>query len=548
MTNKKNAMKKIGLLLSFLFFQVSIIYGQEDALVFFQDKENVATALENPISILTQKAIDRKLLHNTPIDVRDVPVNESYIATIKGISGITVFAKSKWMNCVYVRGDLQSLEALEGLDFVSDVEFADKSLNFGPIIGNPTEDKFQIEKQSNKIVYDYGAATNQVEMIAANYLHQQDFTGVGIDIAVLDSGFPGVLTNPAFESILNQGRLLGTYNFITRDEPIDTSSSHGSKTFSDIGGYLEGQFVGTAPGASFYLYVTEDVTQENPVEEAWWVEALERADSLGVSLVNTSLGYQDYDNPAYTHSYEDLDGFTTIAARGANHAFDKGMLLLTSAGNDGQSFGYVATPADAPGCLSVGAVDQDGIYAGFSSYGPNASGLRKPDVMAQGVSAAVVDQNGAVDFNSGTSFSSPIMAGAIASLWQSRPEATNAQIMQIVRASAHLFENPTDLMGYGIPNFETAYNALQILGAQTDFLEIQFAMYPNPAQDIISFNIPSAIEKAQVCVFTISGQQVISSEITPNQNTVDISGVTSGVYIAKVVSGTIKNSFTLIKN
>ena len=115
-------------------------------------------------------------------------------------------------------------------------------------------------------------------MIAANYLHQQDFTGVGIDIAVLDSGFPGVLTNPAFESILNQGRLLGTYNFITRDEPIDTSSSHGSKTFSDIGGYLEGQFVGTAPGASFYLYVTEDVTQENPVEEAWWVEALERAD------------------------------------------------------------------------------------------------------------------------------------------------------------------------------------------------------------------------------------------------------------------------------
>ena len=540
-------MKKIGLLFSFLFFQASIVYGQEDALVFFQDKENIATALENPISILTQKAIDRKLLRNTPIDARDVPVNETYIATIKDISGITVFAKSKWMNCVYVRGDLQSLEALEGLDFVSDVEFADKSLNFGPIIGNPTEDKFQIEKQSNKIVYDYGAATNQVEMIAANYLHQQDFTGVGIDIAVLDSGFPGVLTNPAFETLRDQGRLLGTYNFITREETADAPSSHGSKTFSDIGGYLEGQFVGTAPGASFYLYVTEDVTQENPVEEAWWVEALERADSLGVSLVNTSLGYQDYDNPAYTHSYEDLDGFTTIAARGANHAFDKGMLLLTSAGNDGQSFGYVATPADAPGCLSIGAVDQDGIYAGFSSYGPNASGLRTPDVMAQGVSAAVVDQHGAVDFNSGTSFSSPIMAGAIASLWQSRPEATNAQIMQIVRASAHLFDNPTDLMGYGIPNFETAYNALQILGAQAQFLNIQFAMYPNPARDVISFSIPSFIDSAVVSVYTIAGQQVFSSEITPQQNTLDISGMATGIYIAKVISGGTKNSFKLIK-
>ena len=540
-------MKKTMLVFSFLFFPVINAYAQEDALVFFQDKENVDTALQNPISILTQKAIDRKLMHNSPIDARDVPVNETYITTIKGIPGITVFAKSKWMNCVYVRGNLQDLDALEGLDFVTHLEYADKSLNLVPIPGGSTKDKLSVENKANSIVYDYGAATNQVEMIAANYLHQQDFTGEGIDIAVLDSGFPGVLTNPAFDPILDQGRLLGTYNFISREESVDTSSSHGSKTFSDIGGYLQNQFVGTAPGASFYLYVTEDVTQENPVEEAWWVEALERADSLGVRIVNTSLGYQDYDNPAYTHSYEDLNGFTTIAARGANHAFDKGMLLLTSAGNDGQSFGFVATPADAPGCLSIGAVDQDGEYAGFSSYGPNASGLRKPDVMAQGVSAAVVDQNGAVDFNSGTSFSSPIMAGAIASLWQSRPEVTNAQIMQIVRASAHLFENPTDLMGYGIPNFETAYNALQILGAQADFLEIQFAMYPNPAQDIVSFSIPLAIEKATVRIFTSIGQQVLSSEISTNQNTIDISDINSGTYIVSVESGGTKNSFKLIK-
>ena len=540
-------MKKTMLVFSFLFFLVINAYAQEDALVFFLDKENVDAALQNPISILTQKAIDRKLMHNTPIDARDVPVNETYITTLKGIPGITVFAKSKWMNCVYVRGNLQDLDALEALDFVTHLEYADKSLNLVPIPGSSTKDKLSVENKANSIVYDYGAATNQVEMIAANYLHQQDFTGEGIDIAVLDSGFPGVLTNPAFDPILDQGRLLGTYNFISREESVDTSSSHGSKTFSDIGGYLQNQFVGTAPGASFYLYVTEDVTQENPVEEAWWVEALERADSLGVRIVNTSLGYQDYDNPAYTHSYQDLDGFTTIAARGANHAFDKGMLLLTSAGNDGQSFGFVATPADAPGCLSIGAVDQDGVYAGFSSYGPNASGLRKPDVMAQGVSAAVVDQNGAVDFNSGTSFSSPIMAGAIASLWQSRPEVTNAQIMQIVRASAHLFENPTDLMGYGIPNFETAYNALQILGAQADFLEIQFAMYPNPAQDVVSFSLPLGIEKATVLIFTSIGQRVLSSEISTYQNTIDISDINSGTYIVSVESGGTKNSFKLIK-
>ena len=203
-------MKKTVLLLSFLFFQVITAYSQEDALVFFEDKENVEAALENPISILTQKAIDRKLLHNTPIDARDVPVNEAYITAIKNIFGITVFAKSKWMNCVYVRGDIENLETLEGLSFVSHVEFADKSLNLGPIIGGVTEDKFFIENQTKSIVYDYGAATNQVEMIAANFLHQQDFTGTGIDVAVLDSGFPGVLTNPAFETLRDQGRLVGT--------------------------------------------------------------------------------------------------------------------------------------------------------------------------------------------------------------------------------------------------------------------------------------------------------------------------------------------------
>lgn len=538
-------MKKIFLVIAFLCLQ--FVHAQEDALVFFTDKTDVAEALANPITILTQKAIDRKQLHGTPIDARDVPVNEAYITAIKNVTGITVYAKSKWMNAIYVRGSQAAIDGLENLAFVSEVEFADKSLNLGPIPGGAPSNKFEFENQVHRIVYDYGAATNQVEMIAADFLHEEDFTGDGIDIAVLDSGFPGVLTNPAFETLRNEGRLLGTYNFVTREETGDAPSSHGARTFSDMGGFLENEFVGTAPGASYYLYVTEDISQENPVEEAWWVEALERADSLGVRVVNTSLGYQDYDNPAYTHNYEDLDGLTTIAARGANHAFDKGMLLVTSAGNDGQAFGFVATPADAAGSFSVGAVDAAEVYAPFSSFGPNAAGLTKPDVMAQGVAAAVVDQNGLVDFNSGTSFSSPIVAGAIASLWQSRPQTTNAQLMQIVRESAHLFDSPTNQMGYGIPNFETAYNALQQLSIEDQLLEQQFAMYPNPAQDFVSFSIPTAVNRATVHVFSIHGQLLISSEILEGQNTLDISGIASGMYLATVTSGQTQNSFKLIK-
>jgi subtilisin family serine protease len=367
-------------------------------------------------------------------------------------------------------------------------------------------------------------------------------------VAVLDSGFPNVMNSPAFSHIVSDGRLLGTYDFALRQENVDGTGSHGSRTFSDIGGFILDQFVGTAPEASFYLFRTEYAPTENPVEEAWWVEALERADSLGVDVVNTSLGYQDYDNPAYDHMYSDLDGQTTIGARGANHAFDKGMLLVTSVRNDGQSFGFIATPADAAGCFSVGAVDADEVYAPFSSFGPNSNGLRKPDVMAQGVAAAVVDQNGAVDFNSGTSFSSPIMAGAIASLWQSRPQTTNAQLMQIVRESAHLFENPTDQMGYGVPNFETAFNALQLLTIEDQFLTLQFAMYPNPAQDFVSFAIPSTMDNALVRVFTITGALVFSTEISQEENTVDISNLNTGMYVAIVASGSTQNSFKLIKN
>ena len=248
-------------------------------------------------------------------------------------------------------------------------------------------------------------------------------------------------------------------------------SGHGTNTSSDIGGFIQDQFVGTAPEASFYLFVTEYVPTENPVEEAWWVEALERADSLGVDVVNTSLSYRGYDNSAYDHSYEDLDGQTTIAARGANHAFDKGMILVNSAGNGGNSsFPTVGTPADAPGVLTIGAVDSGGNYASFSSKGPTVDGRIKPDVMSQGQGSAIITTGGNVDFSSGTSFSSPIMAGAVTCLWQSRPEVPNAALMQVIRESASLYDSPTNEMGYGIPNFEDAYNALQILGIEDQLL------------------------------------------------------------------------------
>ena len=538
-------MKKLLLLLAVLMAQ--FIYAQQqDALVFLLDKEDVATSIANPISIMTQDAIDRKTLHNTPIDERDVPVNEAYITLLKNSPGISVHAKSKWMNAVYVRGSEVDIDNLVTSDFVSSVEFMDKSLNFGPG-GGTTPDKFAIENQQSRITYNYGAAANQTTMLKVDYLHEQDFTGDGMVVAVLDSGFPNVLNNPAFSHIVSDGRLLGTYDFALRQENVDGTGSHGAQTFSDIGGFILDQFVGTAPEASFYLFRTEFGPTENPVEEAWWVEALERADSLGVDVVNTSLGYQDYDNSAYDHSYADLDGLTTIGARGANHAFDKGMILVTSAGNDGNGFTFVGTPGDSAGMLTIGAVDSDGDYVSFSSIGPTVDGRVKPDVMAKGLNAAVVSSNGNVTTSNGTSFSSPIMTGAVASLWQARPEVPNAQIMQVVRESAHLFNNPTDQMGYGIPNFEDALNDLLVLGVEDQLLKEQFAIYPNPVKTNINISFPEGVLQANFILYNIIGEQVLNTKISNVNNWVDLSELVSGMYFATIKSDSRTNSFKLIK-
>ncbi len=540
------------LLFAIALIAVQFTFAQtQDALVFFADKENVQTSIDNPLTILTQEAIDRKTSHGVVIDERDVPVTEDYITQIKSATGITVFAKSKWMNAVYVQGTMTNIDNLLALAFVTAVEYMDKDLNTFPGITHGGVDKFEMEvpagSGNGRVEYDYGAAANQIEMISGDYLHEQDFTGDGMIIAVTDSGFPGFSTNPAFSHIVNEGRLLGTFDFFSRTADVTGTGSHGINTTSDIGGFIQNQFVGTAPGASFYLFRTEYGPDENPREEAWWVEALERADSLGVDVINTSLGYQEYDNPNYTHNYQDLDGQTTIGARGANHAVDKGLLIVTSAGNQGNSFGTVATPADSPGLYAAGAVNGSGNYVSFSSRGPTVDGRIKPDGMAQGQSAAVVTSGGNVSTSNGTSFSSPILAGAITCLWQSSPTSTNVEIIQVVRESSHLYENPTDEMGYGIPNFQEAYNVLQDLGFEDELLQSNFAIYPNPVTDIVNVSFPANLDNASLTIYNVLGKQVLERSISSSENQVNIAALVSGMYIATLEADGITNSFKIIK-
>jgi len=520
-------------------FLLMTFYGnaQQDAWVFFINKENVAESLANPITILSQEALDRKQLHGVAVDDRDVPVNESYITQIKSQPGITVLAKSKWMNCVHVRGTEAQITALEALQIVDYIEYADRS-----ITRQSTSFEFLKEDPlpaQTRISFNYGATDNQVKMLSVDELHEQDFTGAGMVIAIMDSGFPGVNDTAGFSRLRDAGNLLDGYDFVGRNnnEFQFSSSSHGTRVTSDIVGFIENQFVGTAPDAAIYCFRTEDVASENPVEESYWVEAAERADSLGVDIINTSLGYRTFDNPDYNYSYADMDGETTFISRGATLAFEKGMLVVTSAGNSGS--GMISAPADAIGSFTVGAVNASGNYASFSSIGPSSDGRIKPDVVAKGQGTAVIDQNNNINTNNGTSFSSPVMAGAIASFWQANPSLTNAAVMQRVRESASIYNNPTVQLGYGIPDFGAALDV--VLGV-TDVTEPKaykdYQILPNPASELAVLVLPKEVSNVEVTIFDILGKQISTKRMSNQVNNLPISTLRKGVYIIQINDGT----------
>lgn len=427
----------------------------EIAWVFFKDKPSKATYLANPSLMLSQRSIQRRTRQNILLDDNDVPIEKTYYNEVKNRAGIKIMAKSKWLNALHIEGTKTNINKLKQLSFVAKIEFADKSLNATDRVA-PAKRLHHPENKFGSIStdYSYGNGSNQIEMLGGEALHQQNFTGTGMIIAVIDGGFPGVDTFIAFKRLRDQNKILGGYNYVTRSSNFYTGISHGTAVLSTIASYVDNQFIGTAPDASFYLFITEDGTKETPLEESLWVEAAEKADSLGVDIINTSLGYFTFDNPKYDYSYADMNGSKTFISRGAEIGFSRGMIIVNAAGNEGaEPWKYIIAPADAKSVLAVGAVDAAKIIATFSSFGPTADGRVKPDVLAQGLNAFVINADGQIAPSSGTSFASPIMTGVIACYWQKNYTKKNTEIIQMIKESAHLFNNPSPQYGYGIPKF-----------------------------------------------------------------------------------------------
>ena len=462
-------MKKIILLIFIgLFVTQTNSYAQfSKYIIRLKDKGTNPFSISNPIQYLTQRSIDRRTRYSIAIDSTDLPITPRYIDSIRMAGAVTILNTSKWLNQVLIQTtDAAALAKINGFPFV---------LSSGPMAPfNRAGDKPVNKKldaaftqapeptTSNTIAadyYNYGASYGQVHLHNGEFLHNRGFRGQGMRMAVLDAGFFRYLTLPTFDSVRNNGQILGTWDFVTGNASVDEDNAHGMQCLSTIAANMPGVFMGTAPKTSFYLYRTEDVASEYPVEEQNWVAGIERADSLGIEISSTSLGYFTFDNAAFNYTYANMDGNTTLSARGADMAAKKGILCLFAAGNEGNSsWHFIITPSDADSVMAVGAVNTSGVVGGFSSYGPSSDGQIKPSVAAVGVSAVIANPNtGQPGFGSGTSFACPNMAGLTTCLWQAFPEVNNMRIISVMQESATRATNPDDRVGYGIPDMKKAF-------------------------------------------------------------------------------------------
>lgn len=518
-------------------------FAQEDAWVYFNAKPNSAIFLSNPLTMLTQRSLDRRTVQNIALDIKDVPIHQPFVDQVEAATGISVMAKSKWFNAVHVRGSQSEISALDALSFVDHIDFANPDLNIAGKMATPKKIKNVNKTFETDVVFNYGNSANQIEMLNGHLLHQQNYTGAGKIIAVMDGGFPGVNTASTFSRLRDNNKILGGYDYVTRDPDFYSGISHGTLVLSTMGGYKDGQLVGTAPDASYYLYITEDGNSEGPLEESLWVEAAEEADRLGVDIITTSLGYSNFDNPDYNHTYEDMNGTTTYISRGLDIAFSRGMICVVSAGNEGSNdWHYITAPADAINALTVGAVNSSGNYASFSSQGPSFDGRVKPDVVAKGQAATVSNTTGNITTANGTSFSGPIIAGMVASFWQALPNKTNAQIMQLVKQSASIYTTPNEELGYGIPDFAQALE--DALGTQV-FPDPKFSIYPNPAGSNLYVTIPSGA--ANVSLYNSLGQKVLEQYVSGENAVINLEQIASGMYVYKVEGNGTSQNGKLIK-
>lgn len=527
-------MKK-AVLLSFCYLWVLSSLAQQEMYYFvpFKDKQGTPYQISNPEAFLGSRSLERRKKQNIAITEEDLPVNPSYINQVKATNATIQYA-TKWLNGVVVLCNESVLEQIKALSFVKKEDIkviktrptteAEKKVNTKRTYKTAQNNKdfigdFDFSKN------DYGYSYQQIQMIAVDEMHKKGYFGENILMAIFDSGFKEADKQSYFKHLFENGQILDTYDFVMNEKSVYEDDEHGRMVLSCIAAWQKGLITGTAPKAQFYLFRTEDASSEFVIEEYNWLAAAERSDSLGVDIISSSLGYTTFDDKSTSYQLKDLDGKTAISTKAAEIASQKGIVVVTSAGNEGgNSWGKISAPADAPSVLSIGAVNSRGSITYFSSRGYTADGRVKPDVLAMGAGTTVGSLNSDVTTASGTSFSCPITAGLVAGFWQANPQLSSKQVVEYIRRSGNQYAKPDSVYGYGVVNFlradylakrETLPNGIMTGQNPNDIL-----LYPNPYKKtnpellpIIAWGANYRGKKIEVKIYDSKSKLIASFEV-----------------------------------
>lgn len=515
-------------------------------LVLLKDKTNSPYSISKPEQFLSQRAIQRRNRQGITVLEKDLPVNPAYLSALRQ-TGARIWFSSRWANAVLVETTEANLPIIRALPFVQGIE-GNRSVGNARIgFAQSTSSQQQRKRGQVDDPSLYGNSSEQLIQIGIDKMHAQGYRGEGMLVAILDAGFRNANQVPFLSQLFQENRVVGTYDFVRKESSVYEDDAHGLNVLSIMAGYLEKQLIGPAYKSSYLLLRTEDASTENPVEEANWLFGAEFADSSGVDIINSSLGYTTFDDPSQNHTYNELNGQTTLISKAARWASEAGMLVVVSAGNEGNDpWHYIGAPADADPILSIGAVDRTGVKAAFSSFGPTADGRIKPDLVAMGSGTTLGSPGGTVSAGSGTSFSAPLVAALAAGFWQANPRLTVQQVIACLRQSGSQFTKPDAELGYGIPNFERA----SALAAESYSLLI----FPNPFTNAdrltVQWNEIPLNQTIDAMVTNSAGQVVwrqnYSSDRVANFSLQSLS-LSPGLYFLTLSSNNTKRTVKLMK-
>jgi subtilisin family serine protease len=438
--------------------------------------------------ILSPKAIERRNKYQIQLNYSDYPVKKNYLQKLNQLDSITVRYALKWSNSAIIESSKTYVSTLDSLAFISEIKYV------GTINPNNKREAVDFYKPTVKLKsstmetsslneLDYGKSYQQNQQIGVLHLHKKGFNGNRISVAVFDAGFKNITKIPGFLRHQANDKLMFGYDLVNLDNSLSDFDTHGTACASALGAYDKGKFIGSGPLAKLTLFKTENGKSEYPIEELNWCKAAEIADSLGVDIITSSLGYNQFDDQSLNYTHSQLDGNTSYISIGAKTAVSKGIIVLNSAGNQGNSkWQKIGFPADVEEVLTVGAINKNGSPAHFSSRGNNANQSIKPDVVALGVGATVASPSGFYYQGNGTSFSTPIVAGGVACLLQAFPQLSPKEINDLIRQTADNNTTPDSVIGYGVARFDIAFEYQNYLDKKTVRPHV---FYSNPKEVVI---------------------------------------------------------------